>query len=141
MYSQRVKTWSKFGLIAILVIIAVLYRYSDKTAVAPVVPEADTQTPKVVKFVGLVQENVNQLPVDGNASLRILRSDDTIATVTYEWGGLTPEGTPTCQNKVAAAAGAAVKERTPVEVYARVTGANTYSTCEDQSYYIRPSYH
>lgn len=135
--THRLKTWSKFSILGALIVIAILYRYTDKTVMAPT--QVTSITEKAASTLnGVVQENENLVPADGNASLKIRLSDNTIATVTYEWGRLTPQGSPTCENKAAAIAGAALKPNTPVEVYARITGNNTYSTCEDASYYIHP---
>lgn len=137
MDKERFKTWIKIGGLIVLIAIAILYRYDKKAVVAPTTVQTHTEEQGALKFEGVVEENENLLPVDGNASLKVRLANNNLVTVTYAWSGLNSDGsTPACKNGAATSAGNEIKAHTRVEIYAKNTRTDTYSTCEDEQYYI-----
>lgn len=88
-----------------------------------------------IKFKGVIVENRNNLPADGNAVLYVSIKGDKVVTITYDYSG---ESNVRCDNTQTAKNAASLKAKTAVDIYAKTTSSNSFTTCDSPELYITP---
>ena len=116
--------------IAVLVASCALISACEVLSTPESLPYADLPENEEITTTGTVLENDHSCEVDVACFLRIQTGDEQFILV-YHYGEWPP-----CTNVPAIRAGSEVEAGDQIEVFGRVDGEGTYSTCDSDEYYI-----